>query len=455
VSLFGTDGARGEFRPDGELGHINGETFELLANAAATSVIGANPDEKPTFIVGGDTRSSSPELIAAAADGAAAAGAEVWDIGVAPTPLIAWLAKQHKTHAFAVTASHNPDKDAGLKLFEAGGDKSGRETLDEVEDLFWGMVSSGMRNAPGGSVIRRQYLKNNYLGAMVENLGGPGVLDGKLMVVDGANGAAFDMAPRLYRALGAEVITFACDPSQPINENCGAAKLDGLKEFLAERPAITSDRRFLGAFAHDGDADRVMGVDQTGNIVNGNHWMHRLAFGEVGIAGTLYTNSGLRQELKRMGVEFHETENGDTHVTKKLQELNARLCEQRYTRGGEASGHLINLRRLSSGDGLYMAGWLATALAREDETLQDVSSSLRLWPEAKDEVPVGGANAKQIVQSDIVQEAIAALPRGVRSIVRGSGTEPIVRVFAEAEDQSAAEEAVRDLSGLIHDSIAA
>jgi phosphoglucosamine mutase len=129
------------------------------------------------------------------------------------------------------------------------------------------------------------------------------------------------LAPVIYRRLGAEVVEFACNPKGVINKNCGAAHLEGLQTFLSERPELTRDARFLGAFANDGDADRVLGVDGSGRVVNGNHWMRYLAKGQDGIVGTIYTNSALREAVKADGTIFRECDNGDSQVTVKLKEL--------------------------------------------------------------------------------------------------------------------------------------
>ncbi|MCA1604059.1 MAG: hypothetical protein LC775_00905, partial [Acidobacteria bacterium] len=362
-----------------------------------------------------------------------------------PTPMIAWLAQEHQVNAIAVTASHNPDGDNGFKLFETGGIKPTRDVLDEVEAHYWQTVGSdkSRSHATMSRIVSRPELADAYLDEIITKLGGPNILQDRLVVVDGANGAASELAPTLYRRLGAEVVEFACNRQGVINRDCGAAHLEGLQAFLQEHLDLTGDARFLGAFANDGDADRVMGVDKSGRILNGNHWMLHLANGQNGIVGTKYTNSALREAVEADGVTFHECDNGDSHVTAKLQELD-------LTRGGEFTGHMIDLEHIPSGDGLYMGGWLAAALARKELTLSNVYDSLPLRPELLRNVHVDGADGKAITGSERVQAAIAEeaarYEGAVRVVLRPSGTESLVRIWAEAKQQDIVEAVVDRLT---------
>jgi phosphoglucosamine mutase len=246
------------------------------------------------------------------------------------------------------------------------------------------------------------------------------------------------MAPRLYGALGATVVRFEChNDGARINLNCGAAHLEGVKNFLRINPDISQKPNFLGVFASDGDGDRVMGVDPLGRVINGNHWLQRLAIGQRGIVGTVYTNSALREAVERAGVEFHECPNGDSHVTAKIIELTKERGPG-YTRGGEFTGHLIDIDHLSSGDGLYMGAWMAAQAVSEGITLADIYNGLVLWPEKMVNIHVD--NAEEKLADPLVKEAIQSIrdhlgQRG-RIIVRPSGTEPLVRVWAESRDEN-------------------
>lgn len=435
-TLFGTDGYRGTVDYSAETG-INPRTFELLSYEYM-NLVAEQTGQSPLVIVGSDTRESGSILREAAINGASSAGAEVWDLGIAPTPVIAWLAKKYMANAVAITASHNPAGDNGFKPFDIGGDKPTTETLSELESRYFKLNQRKLSSMPrSGKKQNRTDLKFEYLEQTVDLLSTIGTLEGKTVIVDGANGAAFELAPLLYKKLGANVIKFAChNDGLKINKGVGAAHLDGLVDFIvANKEDLGSS--FIGAFANDGDADRVMGVDRNGNIVNGNHWMAELAQDQKGIVGTVYTNSATRKKIKEMGVEFYECPNGDSNVTAKLKELTLRLGEG-FKRGGEFTGHLIDMDHIPSGDGLLMGAWLAIKAAQENANLSDVYNNLHLWPERMVSLKVNGTDSRIIVDTPSVQDAITKekdfLGEAGRVIVRASGTEPIIRVWAEAQD---------------------
>lgn len=441
-SLFGTDGFRGPFNSSLEYGHVNAPTFHHIAAQYAAINQENDAGDRP-YIVGSDTRPSSPVLHQAVVAGLLSAGAEVWDLGVAPTPVVAWAAKQHQAYALAITASHNPAADNGIKLFGAGGVKAASQTLAAVEAHYQGTHIFKV----GGQHFRRPEIPEAYLQHITESLGGPDSLRGSSVVIDAANGAAYDLAPRLFEGLGASVMRFACSPDgQHINDNCGAAHLGGVTQFIQQRPDIAASPTFLGAFANDGDGDRVIGVDRRGHKVDGNHWLKQLALGQLGIVGTVYTNTALRQAVEQSGVAFYECANGDSHVTEKLRQLTA-AHGPGFTRGGEFTGHLIDTTHIPSGDGLYMAGWLAVELARSGTALQDVYDSLNLWPERMESIRISQGTAP--LDNPAVQETIAAakdqLGNNGRLIVRASGTEPLIRVWGEAPDAARLDQAMHTI----------
>jgi len=437
--LFGTDGFRGKANDSTETG-INPTTFYRLVREYV-GLLAQRGSQQTIVAIGSDTRTSSPALRDAACAGAEEAGAEVWDMKVAPTPVIAWAAQNHYTNAVSITASHNPAEDNGIKLFDIGGIKPSSETHREVERLYFGAI--GLPYLPFALQQRQvgqPHLKSEYIDHVVESIG-KGTLKGKKVIIDGGNGAVFDIAPRVYQALGAEVIPFSCsDNGAHINHNCGAAHLEGVIKFIKEHPEIVNSPDFIGAFASDGDGDRVMGVDRLGRVIDGNYWLNRLAIGQLGIVGTVYTNSALRQAVEERGIEFHECANGDHNVTSRLLELTASRGPG-FTRGGEFTGHLIDLDHLSSGDGIYMGAWLAADLAARGMSLADVYEELSLWPENMINVRARGAAERLATPTfqeilNIERERLGNLGR---IIVRVSGTEDLVRVWAEAkfEDVSA------------------
>ena len=444
---FGTDGVRGQYDQSGRLGAINEETFERLAYASVQEANQNSGDSSktPLFIIGGDTRSSSSSLIEAASDGAMFAGAEVWNIDTAPTPVIAKIAQNYGASAIAITASHNPDGHNGFKLFQTGGIKANRETLDSVEYLFSQLKENDNLSNYRGKVRLMPHLKDEYFGDIISTFGWEDSFEGKTIVVDAANGAAHELAPRIYRELGANVIEFACDPNQPINKGCGAANLSGVTEFLRDNPELTNDPNFLAAIAHDGDADRVMALDRFGRILNGNHWMWQLAIDEPGIVGTKYTNGATRQAIIDSGTKFYECENGDSNVTQKLNELNSRRTSEIFRRGGEFTGHLIDLDHLSSGDGIYMAAWLAARSAQSGLSFEAMHENLPLWPERLENIHVDGIDPNALLDNEHVQEVLVEAKKIANILPRASGTEPVIRVWAEAKELERVNFAVNSL----------
>lgn len=454
--LFGTDGARGVFEHSNVPGMANSATYQGLAMAMVESIQERENETRPIVIVGGDTRDSSPELRSAAISGAVQAGADVWNVGVAPTPTIAWLAQKYNVAAISITASHNDAEYNGFKPFEIGGSKPDKPVLQDVERRFWENASGPRLSRRFGTVTRRNELAGFYLKHLVRKLGGPETLRGSLVALDGANGAAWNLAPRLFRRLGAEVVEFACDLKAPINRDTGAAHLHGIRGFMASQPGLDlhNNDNFLGAFSFDGDADRVMGTTTEGDAVDGNYWLRFLAGapGQKGVVGTVYTNTAAREAVRSLGVDFHESDNGDSNVTAMLRSL-TRQHGEGYNDGSEVSGHHVRLTHLPSGDGLYMAGLMAVHLAQEGITLSDVRRSMTLWPEKSINIPTGGADGKAVAALETVEVAknseLERYDNQLRFVIRASGTEPLVRVWAEAPEPGVAESAAGRVGKLI------
>jgi phosphoglucosamine mutase len=450
---FGTDGYRGEYNESDLIG-INSATFEALTQEF-TSLVTEKDDESPTIIVGYDTRTSGPILAGAVSRGAAEAGATVWNIGVAPTPAIAWLAKEYGFYAVSITASHNPNTDNGYKLFSRSGNKPGRDFLDELSARFNANENRQNSSKRPGVIYWKDNLTNIYLGRLIRSIGDYETLKGQTIIFDGAEGATHKLGPILYKALGADVVKFACNGNGArINRNCGAASLGGVRDFLEQYKADNPDIKLLGAIACDGDGDRVMALDSTGRTIDGNYWLQHLAEKQTGIVGTLYTNDALRQAVGKMGVEFHECANGDSYVTQKLIEL----TEARgtgFTRGGEFSGHLIDLEHIPSGDGLYMGAWLAAKAAQKGADFTDIRDGLELWPERMESIRLQpGVVAANILETASAQEAVSLAKTSLedqqgRVIVRPSGTEPLIRVWGSAEDETLLSQVMDRLMGSI------
>lgn len=436
AEIFGTDGIRGGYGSE----HINPEAFyDLGATFACQFPAGSE------VVIGHDSRKTSPLLAQAVAGGVITAACRPVLMNLAPTPAVAKLSEYFGA-GIAVTASHNPEQDNGFKPF-LNGDKLSDEQIKEFEERYIELQSQNrerdlLRHETGGKpeVLRSYYFA--LCSAFPKD-----ALAGKRVLLDCANGAMSTIAPRFFTDhLGARTATIATYTDAPINDGFGAADLRGLKRFITTRvPDDFHEGEFLGGFSFDGDGDRVMGVSLKGREINGNHWLHRLADGQEGIVGTLYTNNALRRNLQARGIAFHECSNGDANVTRKLRELDLQ-------RGGEFTGHLIDLNHLSSGDGLYMAAYLAIQLAQEGETLDDVHERLPLWPEEMKNMHISPDKLSSL--SDEIIEDVIDQQLGNRAnthvVVRRSGTEPLLRMWVQAQTRQDVNEAIGKLERGFH-----
>ena len=442
--LGGTDGFRGAATEQYGPGLMNQETlrgltYELVSYQQEKHVGG-------NVVVARDTRPSSEHLSQAVIQGALARGVEVWDIGVAPTPTAQKIAQHCGAMAtIVVTASHNTFTDNGWKGM-LGAEKPSSAITQTISDRFWDAYGDCRPIPfPKHVAIERPEMQDWYLRELkpdIQNTFGTLPLLDKIIAVDGAYGAASVLTPRILQSLGAEVVMFGCDGNGIINNECGAADLSGIKAFLAARPELTSDPRFIGAVANDGDADRFMGIGALVNgrgtsqfvEINGNHAMLALAQKQPGIVGTEYTNSGLVSRLKQQGVEFEYCANGDVNVTAALRAKQA--ANQLWTRGGEFTGHLIDTDWLPSGDGVRMAAWLAAYAATAGRTFSDLYQDLPLWQEQMVKIPFAGDERNDIKHTDrvasLLHTAEQTLGQDGRLIVRASGTEPVVRIWGES-----------------------
>lgn len=468
VLLGGTDGFRGEATIEPGAGLVNPETF-----AGATYALVEYQLQKGVngpLVTARDTRPSSEALHTAVNAAGIRAGVEVISLGVAPTPVAQKIAQEFGAMAtVVVTASHNPKEDNGWKGMP-GSSKPSKDVIAAVSKLYWHHIDGGLVVPLNRTraVHRRPELISWYIDEVVKDIEhtfGTKPLEGKLFVVDGANGAAQKVTPKLLLRLGAEVEEFCCDTSGYINEGCGAANLDGLKRFLLERPDITGDTRFVGALANDGDADRLMGLavlrekDGREQIVeiNGNHIMEALAQGQLGIIGTEYTNSAFVKRLHEQGIGFEYCANGDVFVTEAL--LRRQSAGEKWTRGGEFTGHLVMTDWLLSGDGVRMAAWFAAYVVTHNETFADIYIKQPLWPETMEKVKLAGKHGDIINHDPDVKAALSRakkmLGENGRIILRPSGTEPVIRIWGEGVDDRQVKYAVGELKNIVKRRIAA
>jgi len=412
---FGTDGVRGVVGED-----ITFELVERLGRAATLWSKGGR------VFVGRDTRASGEELEEAFGRGVVAAGGNAVLAGVLPTPAVALLALDLGA---VISASHNPPEYNGVKFF----DGEGRKLTDAAEEEIEALLNEDGPPGGGGRVDHVAVATESYLEHIVERFGSD--LSGLKIVVDCANGAYSGIAPKAFEQLGAQVSTIGSDPDGTnINVGCGATDLQTLQR------AVTGAGADLG-IAFDGDGDRMLAVDARGQVVDGDQILAILMLHlEVElVAVTVMANLGLHRLAEEHGIRVVTTDVGDRYVLEALRREGGLL-------GGEQSGHIIYLRDHVTGDGLAAALLLCAAL--EGHSLERAAAVLRRFPQAKENISVGRKDLPQPLL-DEVERLNTRLDGKGRVLVRHSGTEPVIRVLAEAETRSEAEETCGTISALV------
>ena len=407
---FGTDGVRGIVGED-----LTPDLVERLGRASSLW------SGRGRVLVGRDTRGSGPELEEVFARGVASAGGNAVLAGVLPTPAVALLALDLGA---VISASHNPPEYNGVKLF----DGEGRKLTDKAEEEIEALLDSEPGETPG-SIDRVEVATDSYFEHIVERFGSD--LTGLKIAVDCANGAYSGIAPQAFERLGAEVVPIAAAPDgENINVGCGATNLTLLQGFVV-------DGGFDLGIAFDGDGDRMLAVDGEGASVDGDQILAILALDlKVGlIAVTVMTNLGFHRLMGERGIRVITTDVGDRYVLEALHRHGGAL-------GGEQSGHIIYLRDHVTGDGLAAALLLCGAL--KGRTLREAAAVMPHYPQAQENVPVSTKMLSQSLLAE-VERLNGELGERGRILVRPSGTEPVVRVLAEAQDYAEA----RDLCGRI------
>ncbi|HVC13499.1 MAG TPA: phosphoglucosamine mutase [Acidimicrobiales bacterium] len=432
---FGTDGVRGVANSE-----LTAELAVALGRAAAT-VLGAR-----AFVVGRDTRQSGTMLQAALSAGMASGGADVVDLGVLPTAGVAFVGERRGVPAAMVSASHNPYRDNGIKFFDAAGVKLTPDVEAQIEDEL--DLAPGDRGMPArvGTLGADPGAVGEYRRHLVESLEGRR-LDGLHVVVDCANGAASQIAPEVLGSLGASVEALCTDPDGTnINDACGSTDPGRLADVVVQRGAD------LG-LALDGDADRLVAVDHTGAVCDGDVLLAIFAIdlesrgllaGDA-VVVTVMTNLGFRLAMAERGISVHETPVGDRHVLAALDDAGLAL-------GGEQSGHIVFRARASTGDGVLTGLLLADAVVRAGRPLAALADGLvERVPQVllNVEVPDPGRLAAADGVWKAVAEVEAELGASGRVLLRASGTEPLVRVMVEARTQEAAAGAAGRLSEVV------
>ena len=419
---FGTDGIRGRV---GDF-PITPE-FVMKLGFAAGKVFASQGKRK--ILIGKDTRISGYMFESALEAGLSAAGVDSWLLGPMPTPGIAYLTRTfHADAGIVISASHNPYYDNGIKFFSADGSKLDDETEDAIESLLdqpMDIVASDelgkarrIEDAAGRYV---EFCKSTVFGLS---------LKGMRIVLDCAHGATYQIAPLVFDELGADVVTIGNEPDGVnINEKVGSTSPKALQAKVVEL------RADLG-IAFDGDGDRVVMVDHEGELVDGDELIYMIARNQYdqdllqgGVVGTLMTNMGMELALKELSIPFERANVGDRYVMQKLHENNWAL-------GGENSGHILCLNATTTGDGIVAALQVLQGLRAHGQTLHQYKQGMSKFPQIMKNVRVSD---KSIVNAEAVVEAVKQAElemagRG-RVLLRPSGTEPVVRVMAEGEDE--------------------
>ncbi len=431
--LFGTDGVRGLANAE-----VTAELALDLSVAAARVLTeaGAFAGHRPMAVVGRDPRASGEFLESAVVAGLASAGVDVRVVGVVPTPAVAWLTAEWGADlGVMLSASHNPMPDNGIKFFARGGVK----LADDLEDAIEARLAEEWQRPTGrevGRVDRRDDAGLLYAEFLLGTVPDDAPLAGLRVVVDCANGAASEIAPRVLERAGAQVIAIHDQPDGwNINDACGSTHLEDL---IAEVLRTGAD----AGIAHDGDADRCLAVDAHGSVVDGDHILAILATAlrdsqrlvENTVVTTVMANMGFKIAMESAGIVVAETAVGDRYVLEEMR-------DRGFVLGGEQSGHIVLSEFATTGDGVLTALQLLAQVARSGRTLAELASAVEKLPQVL--VNVGGVDKSAISTSAAVQRAVLDAEKELagygRVLLRPSGTEPVIRVMVEAATSDDAE----------------
>ncbi len=441
--LFGTDGVRGLANE-----RLTASLALKLGAAAATVLTKDRESSKrrPTALIGRDPRVSGEMLAAAMAAGMASKGVDVLRVGVIPTPGLAYLTDDYGADiGVMISASHNPMPDNGIKFFSAGGHKLPDEVEDEIERALDTLEEGGPTGTRIGRVIEEAPdAQDRYLAHLKEAMSTS--LKGIKVVVDCANGAASEVAPKAYEAAGAEVVAIYNEPNAfNINDGSGSTHMDKIQAAVVEYGAD------LGV-AHDGDADRCLAVDAEGNIIDGDQIMAILACGmkaennlrDNTLVATVMSNLGLTLAMEREGIALKQTAVGDRYV---LEELN----RGDFSLGGEQSGHIVVPEHATTGDGTLSALLLMEQMAGTGKSLKELAQVMQVLPQVLINVPVSEKSKIMSSQEVLaaIDEAEEELGHSGRVLLRPSGTEELFRVMVEAAEEEQARKVAGRLAAVV------
>ncbi len=426
--FFGTDGVRGsidnEVNPESvlKLGHAAGRHFKKR---------GIN-----TLVIGKDTRISGYMLESALQAGIISSGVNVRLVGPMPTPAISYLVSTFKGHAgVVISASHNSFEDNGIKFFDENGEKLSIENEKEIEK-FAEEAYEFVHPENLGKAARISDAKGRYIEFCKNTLSEDISFSGLTLVIDSANGAAYEVAPKVFKELGAEVYSIADSPDGlNINKDCGSTNIDYLKDEVLSKNADFG-------IALDGDGDRLIIIDSNGRELDGddilyviakNKFESKIHLGVKGVVGTLMTNKGLEKAFNDEGIELVRSDVGDKYVLQKLNELN-------WTLGGEQSGHILCLDKSNTGDGIIAAIQFLQSIVVLNKTIPELLSEFKKYPQILTNVKVKDGNKvlknKKLQKAQKKSEELLETFDG-RVLIRKSGTEHKIRIMVESNSQEA------------------
>lgn len=436
--FFGTDGIRGVVGKDPitpefmvRLGFAAGKVFAAKGGSG-------KPEGKATVLIGKDTRLSGYMLESALQSGLAAAGADILLAGPIPTPGVAYLTRALRLNAgIVISASHNPYQDNGIKFFSSEGKKLPDAIeleiegfLDRSTDLPYSQDTGKARRVTDASGRYVEFCKQTFPDTLS--------LTGKKIVLDCAHGATYQVAPSVFRELGAEVVVIGAEPDgMNINRDCGALHPEALIK------TVLSEKADFGV-AFDGDGDRLMMIDSNGRLFDGDQLLYVIARSKShdgkGVVGTLMTNLAIENALNSLGIDFVRSAVGDRYVHEKL-------VEKQWVTGGEGSGHILCLDKHTTGDGIVSALQVISALLESQSTLAETFQGIELYPQVLRNIRLAAKIEPNVFTEieEIGDHASDQLGTNYRVLLRRSGTEPLLRVMVEGPDQDIVDVEVKKL----------
>lgn len=441
--LFGTDGVRGVANSE-----LTPELAFALGKAGAHVL--SKSKGRPTILIGTDTRISADMLESALAAGILAVGADVITVGVMPTPAVAYLVRHYKADAgVVISASHNPFEYNGIKFFNGEGFKLDDAVEDEIEDIIIRNIEVNKYitgDQLGRHVIADEDAAQKYIDFLVAST--PMDLHGIKLVLDCANGASYAIAGMVYEALGADVVVIGNNPNGlNINDGCGSTHPERLCEMVVQEGA------FMG-MAYDGDADRLIAVDEKGRIIDGDKVICICAamlkkegrLKDDLVTATVMSNIGFHKHLESIGCKVEVTGVGDRYVLESMLKTGGVI-------GGEQSGHIIFLDKTTTGDGILSSLQLLNAVLQSGKPASALSDEITIYPQVLKNAKVKNENKNKYQTDQEVQEAIRGVEAQIegsgRVLIRPSGTEPLVRVMLEGEDMEQITDLAEDLAKML------